>query len=873
MQTTTSVNSNTQGDSYINNRFAMTGGKSVGKSLGLDFEKKAGLVDDLFGNGIPNKLLEVTFSGGPNLPVVDLNPTTIEGIIFEDNDGFVIGADEIMRLKPSTEGTGAGATILTPFIPGSVTLIMQDSGETIVRVLVTDGQDPPDTETESLEFTISGTNPILKQIPGGDFGISKIEIVELLTNDDPPVLRTGPTATLGVSVVKSTSLEQAIINEFDFTDTDIQSITPYDTLTFDAGLWFTEGKMQATKDNKIKHTVEFKDADDPDYLISTNPSLSLPANEKEFSVFSSSLGGFTNTGEATIKPDLDQGITAVLCNPADDIEKDGLCDTDEARNGGDGGIKYRQFGVNEFLPFNAPCPSCAGVNEMLGSNFNHPTRMANLLDEEKVLTGQENANNLSPTVGIRDVYLEIDAMEDHPVDIKAINDVIRLYADAWPSPEIISGAIADEGIALHVFIDQGRLIAKFVDGGSAGFDSGEPLYFDVDDNDVVSAGDIRLLNTIDDDSTVLGGDSDVTTTTNLATITTPAVSDDGAIPHKNIITVWRDRDFNFLDDYNMIKYVNYGTKNLISPGLSISSSTAKSTQVNQVQVVDAAAGEYNLIISGLTITTPEDPRTSPNDKMKGTFHTKVTVQTENLGGKSPTFAKGNSGVCTSNNPCVTDTAELEYGGETTDGFSRVSTGRVVKVTMVFNAQEQLIGFPVAPITVPFTISNPAKHPLGCDNDPPSAALSFCNPGITKAEYPNIDSKMKTEAYSQVYRYNENVHSFGGPSGEAELRGNDYITALGGFGIAWNGHQGGTRHEQSGTQAHELLHLFGGLHGGPEWLIYDTFQEPLADTVENCKPYPGVDKYSGQLGGTYLTLLTDSFNCRSHFRFAYWRSTR
>ena len=151
--------------------------------------------------------------------------------------------------------------------------------------------------------------------------------------------------------------------------------------------------------------------------------------------------------------------------------------------------------------------------------------------------------------------------------------------------------------------------------------------------------------------------------------------------------------------------------------------------------------------------------------------------------------------------------------------------------------------------------------MGCTTS--SAALSFCNPGITKAEYPTIDSRMKTEAYSQVYRYNENVHSFGGPSGEAEKRGNDYITALAGFGTAWNGHPGGTRHEQSGTHAHELLHLFGEFHGGPEWFIHNPLKTPLADALVNCKVYPGVDKYSGQLPNTYLTAsLVDPSNPQS-----------
>ena len=105
----------------------------------------------------------------------------------------------------------------------------------------------------------------------------------------------------------------------------------YERITFDIGFWFAEGNMQGTAKNNLLSTVEFIDVTDPDYLPSTNPALSLGTNEKEFSVFLSSLGGFTNTGTANIRPDLDKGIVSVLCNPMDDAERDGLCDSDEER--------------------------------------------------------------------------------------------------------------------------------------------------------------------------------------------------------------------------------------------------------------------------------------------------------------------------------------------------------------------------------------------------------------------------------------------------------------------------------------------------------------------------------------------------------------
>ena len=64
--------------------------------------------------------------------------------------------------------------------------------------------------------------------------------------------------------------------------------------------------------------------------------------------------------------------------------------------------------------------------------------------------------------------------------------------------------------------------------------------------------------------------------------------------------------------------------------------------------------------------------------------------------------------------------------------------------------------------------------------------------------------------------------------------------------------------------HELLHLLGGLHGGPESLIQDPFKTKLGDAVVNCKPYPGVDKYSGQIPDTYLiSTLVEPGNLQSN----------
>jgi len=153
---------------------------------------------------------------------------------------------------------------------------------------------------------------------------------------------------------------------------------------------------------------------------------------------------------------------------------------------------------------------------------------------------------------------------------------------------------------------------------------------------------------------------------------------------------------------------------------------------------------------------------------------------------------------------------------------------------------------------PITLTDAdTDSPLGCT---PGQTSGTCNNISMVGTFPKITSALVDMAYAQVYRYAEWVHSFGGPSGEAELGGNDMILGMAEFEIAFNGHPGGSRHQQAGTFAHELLHLLNGMHGGPQYLIYDTFREPLEDSEENCKPYPGVDKYSGQFPNTYLTAV-------------------
>ena len=106
-----------------------------------------------------------------------------------------------------------------------------------------------------------------------------------------------------------------------------------------------------------------------------------------------------------------------------------------------------------------------------------------------------------------------------------------------------------------------------------------------------------------------------------------------------------------------------------------------------------------------------------------------------------------------------------------------------------------------------------------------------------------ESLAQKAAKAQAYHYFVFIHSVGGASGVAELKGNDGIVSLGvGFGEVNPSHTGteGTRNEIAGTFLHELGHNLGLNHGGPAIVTN-------ADHGVNCKPnHDSIMTYSRQM---------------------------
>ena len=158
-----------------------------------------------------------------------------------------------------------------------------------------------------------------------------------------------------------------------------------------------------------------------------------------------------------------------------------------------------------------------------------------------------------------------------------------------------------------------------------------------------------------------------------------------------------------------------------------------------------------------------------------------------------------------------------------------SSVKLYTITIDFSTTQKLTNEPIPAITF--------KSAVDPENVITSLELHKTHPKVTT---PLMFRKFQTFHYMII------GHSFGGPSGQAELRGNDMFMSLADVGTFVDGHARGTTLEQAGTIMHEIGHNLNLGHGGPRYLLSDpsTF---LPDYWVNCKANnQGVMPYSRQL---------------------------
>jgi len=700
-----------------------------------------GTFEDQFGVLVPQKLIDFTGTGigSPALFVA----TTQDGLIIQDTDSIVVGGDGIARMKPIAGGIDLiGAEIITAHLPGYVNFILDDMGDNTVVFEATDGIG----NTWEVDGLASSLSPVGISVDDAD-GIAKVEVVRILgppvdddgdgfADEDGPdgidndldgmIDEDGPgplpdlssTETAGIRQIITTGFELELVNDITF------AAGSFTIQTNDVGLFFSEATAQDTEAVGLVVVASFSDTTDPDYLTSDDSDT--------YNVDHSTTSGLG--GEATIRSDDGKGTASVLCADGDDTDGDAICDTWETT-----GLPYVVSGTVTRILFSEICPTCDGGTAL----------------------------EMDPSVGTKDLYVEIDAMLDHPPDPTSLSDV-----DAH---------LLANGVDLHTLIDR--------DGLTAGT----------------------------------------------------------SLPHVTPISIWSDLDADFTNDFNTIKAENLGPP--------LIHSTITKTQVNEIRTIDASIGEYQLEISGLDITTPADPRTLPTiDRTKGTivFRVLVTLNGDGL----TTFSEGPTAA----SRIVGDAGPYWPSAGDIKAFFTTGNPNLHKIiaNVPFTTGNDLTSFDIGTVILPFKVADINKGPVGCDAGTGMGVL--CTDPGTQFNTPVITTTLE-DAYAQAFRYFLWAHSFGGPSGQAELRGNDAAITLGeGFNLAFNGHPGGNTIEQSGTFAHELGHLLGLQHGGPERSIEDS-SFTFADSTINCKPnYASVMSYSRQidnfLGASWAVKFSD-----------------
>ena len=141
------------------------------------------------------------------------------------------------------------------------------------------------------------------------------------------------------------------------------------------------------------------------------------------------------------------------------------------------------------------------------------------------------------------------------------------------------------------------------------------------------------------------------------------------------------------------------------------------------------------------------------------------------------------------------------------------------------------------VTVPASTTSPTTGSLGEISIPLLTDSAITNV-VSNIDSPTTSSTL-LQAKAQAYRYVLFAHSIGGASGQAELRGNDAVIALGeGFdnNVDDTIHPGseGSLFQVEGTYMHELGHLLNLKHGGPTYLL-SAPTTTLARADQNCVP--------------------------------------
>jgi Bacterial Ig-like domain/Bacterial Ig domain len=367
---------------------------------------------------IPGKT--ITFSGSGATPLPPSVPT--EGLTFSgDSNNDLTLTSSALRMH-----VGASADLSYSGVSASgVTLNFEGASGSSVGV----------TLTKVGGGTLSMTVPVgSSQNANFAKGFSKLTITSVDGSSSPS--QYGDLATIITRDMLVSPDEQFEIHFNNVVPTPGQ----YPVLVINPGSYFAAGITQHNDANGLKVKAQFDGTSDPAYASPVN------SPEISYSVSSSAAG----TGDSDTTPDdtsiwttltvgtQANGINGDVCTfngvAGADADKDGICDRwEDPNNSAIGNTASHRYVV---------CPST-------GPNF------AAAIDPSCPVTAGDSTPNIKydlcsagcPTLGKRDIYVEIDSKSGFVPSDTAINNVIQAFAHAPASTN------APAGITLHVIKD------------------------------------------------------------------------------------------------------------------------------------------------------------------------------------------------------------------------------------------------------------------------------------------------------------------------------------------------------------------------------------------------------------------------------------
>ena len=351
----------------------------------------------------------ITFSGSGS-STLDSVPT--EGLTFTAGDYYndLTLTSSVLRMHVGSQVDLSYSGVTA----SGVTLDFQTASGSSVGVTLTKAVAPFDT----VSMTIPVGSP-----QNADFakGFSKLTITSIDGSSSPSEY-----ADLATIITRDVNIENGPQEQHEI---HFNNVVPdpgqYPVLVINPGSYFAAGVTQEEDANGLKITAQFDGTNDPAYSGATSPELS-------YNVDSSAAGtgtGDTTTDDTTVWTKLTVGFTTSgdVCTfngvAGTDNDKDNICDRWENPSTPSPGPGLP---ANSATHRYVTCPTTAGH--------------AAAIDPQCPITpGQapsimyDLCNPTCPTLGKKDIYVEIDSKTGFVPSDTAINNVIKAFANA-PAP-------------------------------------------------------------------------------------------------------------------------------------------------------------------------------------------------------------------------------------------------------------------------------------------------------------------------------------------------------------------------------------------------------------------------------------------------------